>query len=240
MDNVICSDKNFIAGLSEEFKADLHQHPVLEIYAACDGSSHVKIGDEIVSGQIITIGPDAVHAIADDGKRGLAVFIDPLSEMGYSMKEELLRGDAYGVSYCDDLTDLLYSLLQNETHDDVYSVSKKLVFKLRGKMIDRPFDDPVLEALRILSEEDENFTMEALASKVFLSKSRLAHLFSEQTGITLKSYIQYKRLEEALLKIMSGSNITEAAMDTGFSGSSHISVSGRKLTGMRLRNLLNL
>lgn len=240
MDNIICSGKNYIAGLSEEFKADLHQHPVLEIYAACDGSSHVRIGDKIVSGQIIAIGPDAVHAIADDGKRGLAVFIDPLSEMGYSMKEELLRGDAYGVTCCEELKSSLYGLLQDETYETVYSVSNQFVFELRGKMISRPFDVPVLEAIRILSEEDENFTMEAVASKVFLSKSRLAHLFSEQTGITLKSYIQYKRLEKALLKIMSGSNITEAALNTGFSGSSHISASGKKLTGMQLRKLLNL
>ena len=82
--------------------------------------------------------------------------------------------------------------------------------------------------------------METLAKQVFLSKSRLAHIFSEQTGITLKEYLQYKRLENACRKMLQGMNITDAAYDTGFSGSSHIAVSSIKLTGMQLRKMLNL
>ena len=35
-------------------------------------------------------------------------------------------------------------------------------------------------------------------------------------------------------------NITEAAYDTGFAGSSHIASSSIKLTGLQLRKLLNL
>ena len=82
--------------------------------------------------------------------------------------------------------------------------------------------------------------MDVLAEKVFLSKSRLAHVFSAQTGITLKEYLQYKRLESACRKVLRGANITEAAFDTGFAGSSHIALSSMKLTGMQLRKMLNL
>ncbi len=82
--------------------------------------------------------------------------------------------------------------------------------------------------------------MDALAGKVCLSKSRLAHVFSAQTGITLKEYLQYKRLENACRKMLKGTSITDAAYDTGFSGSSHIASSSIKLTGMQLRKMLNL
>ena len=40
--------------------------------------------------------------------------------------------------------------------------------------------------------------------------------------------------------MLQGMNITDAAYDTGFSGSSHIAVSSIKLTGMQLRKMLNL
>ena len=240
MNNVIFLGKNYIAGLSEEFKADLHQHPVLEIYAACDGDSHVRIGSKTISGQIIAISPGALHAIADDGKRGLAVFIDPLSETGYSMKEHLLQKRTYEAAVCEGLKAPLAFLLKDHSLAAVCRVSGQLMQALRGDVVNRPFNSAVLDAISLLSEEEEDFTMEILASRICLSKSRLAHLFSEQTGIALKSYLQYKRLERALLHIISGSNITEAAMDTGFSGSSHISASGRRLTGMQIRKLLNL
>lgn len=91
-----------------------------------------------------------------------------------------------------------------------------------------------------MADENCDYDMDELAEKVFLSKSRLAHVFSAQTGITLKEYLQYKRLESACRKVLRGANITEAAFDTGFAGSSHIATSSMKLTGMQLRKMLGL
>lgn len=91
-----------------------------------------------------------------------------------------------------------------------------------------------------MADENCDYDMDKLAEKVFLSKSRLAHVFSAQTGITLKGYLQYKRLESACRKMLRGANITEAAFDTGFAGSSHIATSSMKLTGMQLRKMLGL
>jgi len=240
MNNVIYADQNYIAGLSEEFKAELHRHPVLEIYAACEGESHVRIKEEMIAGQIIMIAPDTLHAISDDGKRGIAIFVDPLSAIGYSIKEHHLHDKSYGIIECSALQEPILSLMQNDSPEAVQNVSGKIIEILKDETIHRCFDQPVLEAIELVSKENEDFTMTSLADRIFLSKSRLAHLFSEQTGITLKSYLQYKRLEKALRKMMSGSSITEAALDTGFAGSSHISVSGRKMTGMQIRKLLNI
>ena len=111
---------------------------------------------------------------------------------------------------------------------------------LRGEVVERPFDNSVLRVIDLMADEDCEYDMDALANRVFLSKSRLAHVFSQQTGITLKEYLQYKRLESACRKMLRGMNITEAAYDTGFSGSSHIANSSIKLTGLQLRKLLSL
>ena len=74
--NRIYLDKNFIAGVSDTFGAKLHRHPLLEIYASEDGDSHVRTENDELSGQSIVIGANAVHAIADSGKRGIALFVD--------------------------------------------------------------------------------------------------------------------------------------------------------------------
>ena len=126
------------------------------------------------------------------------------------------------------------------TEEHLKSVSENLACTVQSSPIERPFDEPVLQAIHLLSDKDCEYEMETLAKQVFLSKSRLAHIFSEQTGITLKEYLQYKRLENACRKMLHGMNITEAAYDTGFSGSSHIAVFSINLTGMQLRKMLNL
>ncbi len=80
-----------------------------------------------------------------------------------------------------------------------------------------------------MADENCDYDMDELSEKVFLSKSRLAHVFSAQTGITLKEYLQYKRLEIACRKMLRVANITEAAFDTGFAGSSHIAALKNRL-----------
>ena len=73
MDNPIYPDEKTIAGVSDQFGAGPHRHPLLEIYTSCDLNSHALVNDETSEGTVIVIGTDAVHAISDRGKRGLAV-----------------------------------------------------------------------------------------------------------------------------------------------------------------------
>ena len=239
--NIIWIGENYIAGLSETFGARLHRHPVIEIYAACDGDSHVQTEHGMVQGEIIVIGPDTEHAIDDTGKMGLALFLDPLTEFGYSLRQHLLGLCPSCILSADGILKAQMRMLQSmPTEEHLKSVSENLACTVQSSPIERPFDEPVLQAIHLLSDKDCEYEMETLAKQVFLSKSRLAHIFSEQTGITLKEYLQYKRLENACRKMLQGMNITDAAYDTGFSGSSHIAVSSIKLTGMQLRKMLNL
>jgi AraC-like DNA-binding protein len=69
---------------------------------------------------------------------------------------------------------------------------------------------------------DQTITVEQLAETVYLSPSRLMHLFSEQIGIPIRKYILWQRLRAALLKLANGENITEAAYSAGFTDSPHM------------------
>ncbi len=227
--NVVFLERDYIGGASSSFGAKLHRHPLLELYAACDGSSHVALESGVLEGGMIAIGPGAVHAIADSGKRGIALFIDPLSDFGYTLTKNALRDQRVRVLEAPPSPD-----------GDIRQAAARMIGLVSGEAHTRPFDDAVLQAVELLNKDDCPFDMGALASGVYLSKSRLAHLFSAQTGITLKDYIQYKRLERACRRMLRGASITDAAFDTGFAGSSHIASSSMKLTGLQLRRLLGL
>ena len=239
--NIINVGENYIAGVSETFGAKIHRHPLIEIYASYDGDSHLLTPQGAVQGEVIVIGPNADHAIADTGKPGIAMFIDPLTETGYSLWRNALGDQTIRTTVMPgELKTQLTELLAALSGGAMQLVSDRLLETLQGCPVDRPFDTSVLQTIALMADENCNYDMDELAAKVFLSKGRLAHVFSGQTGITLKEYLQYKRLESACRKMLRGSNITEAAFDTGFSGSSHIAVSSMKLTGLQLRKLLNL
>ena len=239
--NIIYVGESYIAGVSDTFGAKLHRHPLIELYVSFDGESHIITAQGGVQGGIIVIGPNADHAIADAGKPGIALFLDPLTETGYSLWRNTLGDHSIRTAAMTDvLRRELVELPAAITVSSLRYISDRLFEALRGDPVERPFDASVLKVIALMADENCDYDMDALAEKVFLSKSRLAHVFSAQTGITLKEYLQYKRLESACRKMLRGSNITDAAFDTGFSGSSHIAASSMKLTGMQLRKMLGL
>ncbi len=95
---------------------------------------------------------------------------------------------------------------------------------------DRPnflvLDERISEALKYIEEEKSinKGIYDLLSEKLCLSKSRFLHLFKEEMGIDLKNYLLLKRMEKAYaLVVNEKKSITEAAIASGFSSSSHFS-----------------
>ncbi|MBQ6452454.1 MAG: AraC family transcriptional regulator [Solobacterium sp.] len=209
--NIIYCTENYIAGISDTFGAKLHRHPLIEIYAACDGNSHIISEQDSMEGEIIVVGANTEHAISDTGKPGIALFLDPLTETGYSLGRNTLTSQPICTVGADDDLRTQLKELPGSDLKHLQDVCETILERLCGDTVKRPFDKAVLQTIDLLGEEDCEYDMNILAESVFLSKSRLAHVFSLQTGITLKEYLQYKRLERACRKMLKGQNITEAA-----------------------------
>ena len=79
---------------------------------------------------------------------------------------------------------------------------------------------------------ERTITMEDLAATVFLSPSRLMHLFSDQIGIPVRKYILWQRLRHALLQLAEGVSITEAAHSAGFTDSPHMNRTFKAMFGI--------
>ena len=71
-----------------------------------------------------------------------------------------------------------------------------------------------------------------LCEAAHLSQSRFSHLFKEQTGVPLNSYLALSKLRKAYQALLACGNITEAAMDAGFSTPSHFSAASKKHLGI--------
>jgi AraC family transcriptional regulator len=79
---------------------------------------------------------------------------------------------------------------------------------------------------------DGPITLAAVAKAVHRSPSRLAHRFSEATGVPLRRYVLWCRLRTAVEAAMHGANLTEAAHLAGFADSAHLSRTFRAMFGV--------
>jgi AraC-like DNA-binding protein len=87
-------------------------------------------------------------------------------------------------------------------------------------------DDPRIAAARslvtpqLLVEQSQPITF--LAMRVHLSPSRFRHLFRSEMGMSVQSYLRWKRLIAALRSSAQGASLTEAAHTAGFADSAHL------------------
>jgi AraC family transcriptional regulator of arabinose operon len=100
-----------------------------------------------------------------------------------------------------------------------------------------PFDPRVQAALEILSHDlTGEHSVESLAVAVFLSPSRLAHLFREQTGQTVAETLRQLRLRQAARLLRhSGRSVQEIAAEVGFHCPFHFSRRFRQSFGVSPR-----
>tara|TARA_Y100001934_G_scaffold278688_1_gene380523 strand:+ start:6799 stop:7806 length:1008 start_codon:yes stop_codon:yes gene_type:complete len=102
------------------------------------------------------------------------------------------------------------------------SPSDKPLFCDRQKNMAR---DRVERAIEILREDlVEPPTLEQLGRQVGCSHYYLSRTFSKETGLTIQQYLRRLRMERASELLKSGRfNVTEAALEVGYSSMSHFS-----------------
>lgn len=126
----------------------------------------------------------------------------------FSLAEKLCRSSEKDFAYKEYnealLTQLLILITRSIMHNDIDRKKYK-----SDEQIDR-----LLKYIN--SNLDKKLCIDSLAEMFFISRYHLMHKFKEQTGTTIYSYIQSKRLLNAAKSIKSGVSIKEACYRNGF------------------------
>jgi AraC-like DNA-binding protein len=91
---------------------------------------------------------------------------------------------------------------------------------------------PIERALELLRDNPHRNALDELARAEGLSYSRMSLLFSKEVGLSLRSYLLWRKLHTAAALIGSGLPLTEVAMASGFVDSAHLSATWRKVYGV--------
>ena len=99
--------------------------------------------------------------------------------------------------------------------------------------VPRPLDariERAIASLATLGEERQSARL--LAERASLSVSRFSHLFREHTGLPLRRYVLWTRLQHAVSEIAAGHPFTDAALAAGFADAAHLSRTFRRMFGI--------
>jgi AraC-like DNA-binding protein len=241
MNFIIKHGRNFMA-ISDRIEADRHRHWLMQFFLGGPKELNIEVNHERIPCGAVIVNTHTMHRFEPNGEPNFTMLVDPVSELGQKFKG-LLSERPYYV-FPDHETNALRRAFRNALEkggkEDILGFARSMA-AFFADAAPRHFDDRVSRVLVLLDEcahEDEARQLGYFSSKTGLSASRLAHLFKEETGIPLKSYIVLHKLRKAYNYIFDGENFTAAALKAGFGSPSHFAYTNKLMTGMSATGIL--
>ncbi|MCP3102254.1 helix-turn-helix transcriptional regulator [Myxococcus sp. K15C18031901] len=213
-----------------------HAHHALHLVLRREGTLRVRaqgMGSDTRAAGVL-VGPDVPHALDARGGEVLLLFVEPESRDGERLRAAL---DASVRLFDERERDALLAALPRAgpwPHDAIGPWMEATLDALAGPPGAPPPMHPrvrkLLQHLRAPSGPEDT-SLEALAHVAGLSPSRLMHAFTASTGVPLRPYLLWLRLQRAAGAIAAGRPLGEAAHAAGFSDSAHLTRTFRRMFG---------
>lgn len=226
-------DKDNIAFIGNQVNATEHAHCVLQIFLSLNEPLEVTVNGEQINGKCILVNKNARHIFSCDNQIRLSILIEPSSNFATELIQKIDSDYLIFDNDIDRLQQKAAALIDTNDRQRYIEFIQDFAEYLGVKRNSGILDERITALLEILQNCDcYDHTIENFAKSVCLSSSRLSHLFREQIGVPLKSYILFHQLEKAFTALLNGTNITDAAMLAGFDSPSHFAATVKKWMGM--------
>jgi len=210
-----------------------HRHHALQISIGLDGAFDFECDGRSVRAEGVVAGSDILHRLDSRGMEVAVLLLEPEEVHARRIGMRWLENSAF-VTLSPHIAGAARALLARPAPNEPASILGDLARELVPDMEPLPPMDvriaALLDHLRALPEK--RVTLRELAKEVGLSDSRLTHIFKEQTGVPIRRYLLWLRLNDAMDRAMAGATLTEAAHAAGFSDSAHLSRTCQKMFGI--------
>jgi AraC-like DNA-binding protein len=231
--------------LLDSFEAAMHRYYPMEFHIGLEAPFEMDFGEGCMEYRAVVIDANQAHSFK--AKRGWqALFMmDPASRAAACLRRETLHGKRFGELDVQRLAPFISASLDFKNAPRSVDEARILSNDLLRYVSDNaahiePSSPRVIEIIRTLKDlPEKKIKAEELASRFALSESRLAHIFKDETGVTLRRYLLWLRLLEAAKLIFKGMSFTDAAYEAGFADSAHLSRTYKEMVGLNLSDLLN-
>ena len=211
---------------SFEFKAlstENHAHPVVEIIFSKEGTFTLEsngLANHNLSFAIIE--PNIPHKFFAQNCTVKILMIESYNQI---LKDFL---EAKGIFTQN-------GLYLKEKYAQKNSLSSQIKELAASQDLKTPTDSRVSKSITLIENNDVDYKdlISFLTSKVHLSDSRLTHLFKKHIGISIKKYLVWHKLRQAMALYLEGkSTLTEVSFESGFFDQAHLTNSFKIIFGV--------
>jgi AraC-like DNA-binding protein len=194
---------------------EIHHHSAYQIVLSNDTPFTSTISGQLcerIHGFLIK--PQVPHfCVAEKGSLNV-LNIEPYSNIGLELARRFAPGQDFIVF--DSPTETSNFFETGKDTFDIHTIIDALLKKLPAVK----YDERVTKIVEYIRTNyfEQNITPQTFADIVFLSPSRLASLFKEQTGSSLSKYLLWTRLRQVIYLTLSDRerSLTDIAYDAGF------------------------
>lgn len=202
----------------------LHAHAALQLVfgIGADVTLHTDAAEKLRSRGFL-IRPAAAHAIVSKASVGL-IYIEVQSPLAFRLKDFM---DANAIAPAPaKLLNLLDSGAEPRAWLDALEAALPTVRRL--------LDPRIGDVLGQLDREPRLSIADA-AHRAGISGSRLRDLAQQELGISLSTWLVWRKLERAAKTLASGASLAEAAVAGGFADQAHFARTMRRMFGVTPR-----
>lgn len=194
---------------------EIHHHSAYQIVLSNDIPFRSTINGQLFEGiHGFVIKPQVKHFCAAEKGTLNVVNIEPYSNVGLELSGRFGEGEAPIVFNSPSETNTFF-----QTGKDAFDIHT-VINALLSKLAPVKYDERVTKIIDYIKAHysEPDITPQTFADLVFLSPSRLAALFKEQTGSSLSRYLLWTRLRQVIFLALSDRDrsLTDIAYDTGF------------------------
>ena len=224
-----------------------HNHHALQLAITTDEPFRMKVKEgDWGNYSSLMLASDCQHQCNAAQSRLIFISIDPSTYISKKLKEDFMKSSPFnilpGSSTKIFINDLMPLLNNSNNCNAILELILEFIAELSGTVstsLHPVIDSRIEKVIRIIkNSHDKKITLEFIAQSVFLSESRLVHLFKEQIGIPIRKYILWNRINLAVKKIINKESLTEAAYSAGFSDAAHFSRTFSKVFGISPSTIL--
>lgn len=225
---------------AEYIDPEPHRHLASHLLIGLYGNVNYVINGETISCGGVYVNSNVRHTVVTKDEAVIVFLFDNTTLLAEKI-DQLLNHEPYKSLDSDAVTQIrhLYETYPPErNYTDFWERFIKTIHIDLNPVYSK--DERIKIVLDLIGnmEEIKKGTIDWLAKNVYLSKSRLSHLFKEQTGISLASYLAIAKMIKTYKYLQGGISLTEACLRAGFNSSAHFSATNSRMFGLAPSHVL--
>lgn len=215
-----------------------HQHPIIQLIIGLEKPFLKKSTEGVWEPYpSLLVAPNIGHECDAADQHILSLSVDPDSSFGGYLVSEVLQSDDFISFPKEQLSYFDKNQVAELVHQGNHEALRQYVIGFFGgdqlSQKTHQKDDRIETVTTYLRNHlEEQISTQELCRLVFLSESRLLHLFKQEMGLPIRNYILWLRVTRALEQMMEGRSLTYAAQEAGFFDSSHMSRTFVRMLGI--------